>query len=98
MSKYQEALDRLCMWATNKYCALQVPNAEYKDLKALLQELVDKATPEKPRKETFITGKSAYLCPTCQYALSSGKEYVSPTLRYCECCGQALDWSEENEE
>lgn len=97
MNKYKVALDRLFMWA-NGYCALEIESEEYKYLKALLQELVDKATPEKPQKETFITGKSAYLCPTCHFCLLGDKEYVSPTLRYCKCCGQALDWSEENEE
>ena len=96
MNKYQKAFDfinsgNVTAWGKENY-------EPFLETKEILKELVNKATPKKPRKETFITGKSAYLCPTCQYALSSGKEYVSPTLRYCECCGQALDWSEENEE
>ena len=96
MNKYQEAYNIIDGYVL--FHGIVEEDERYKELiKALgmLNELVDKATPEKPQKETFITGKSAYLCSTCQYALLGVKEYVSPMLRYCECCGQALRWEEE---
>ena len=50
-----------------------------------LQELVDKATPKKP--EQF--GNNGY-CPKCHYLVHSFYEY-------CCWCGQALDWSDEDD-
>ena len=48
----------------------------------ILQELVDKETPKKP------LGLS--ICPNCQNRL-----YIDQ--KYCDKCGQKLDWSKENE-
>lgn len=98
MNKYQEAYSIINGYVL--FHGLAEDGERYKELiKALgmLNELVDKATPKKPRKEAFITGKSVYvyLCPTCHFCLLGDKEYVSPTLRYCKCCGQALKWEEE---
>lgn len=93
MNKYQGALDRLFMWATNGYCALEVPSEEYEDLKEIMQELVDKATPKKP----IFYVESGYftdLCPVC-------KCMVDADDRYCSYCGQRisqrLSWSEVEE-
>lgn len=45
MSKYEEALDELFMWATNGYCALEYGDENYVRLKAVMQELVGLSTP-----------------------------------------------------
>lgn len=81
MNKYQEALDRLFMWSTNGYCALEYGSKEYEDLKAILQELVDRATPKKPIKDSH----SISACSNCGCIFLSGKP------NYCSNCGQALD-------
>ncbi|PWL55152.1 MAG: hypothetical protein DBY38_02455 [Clostridium cadaveris] len=105
MSKYQEALDRLC---ENNYfdekgncnCDLIVMD------RILMQELVDKATPKKPLKHpsykfSFIDNifkqQKLYICPTCRNACLVR---IAPNERnenrYCYDCGQAIDWSDED--
>lgn len=58
--------------------------------KDLLQELVDKATPMKI-KEEWVGGEDddyvKYLCPKCHIDL-----YMNE--KYCDNCGQKLDWSD----
>lgn len=67
----------------------------YGDDYYLLQELVDKATPRKPvgynyeHDYTYFSYVRHY-CPSCE-----NKVEVKNT--YCPHCGQALDWSEEND-
>ena len=75
MNKYQKALDDL-----------DVPFESYK----LLKELVEKATPKKPIKETGRWDLIFYKCPTCSKNL--GWSYDSKA-KYCDDCGQRIDWS-----
>lgn len=99
MSKYQEALDRL---VEGNY----LTNREKKQFANILQELVDKETPKKPKKInakdnpsvregslTYLTGYS-YYCPNCNSFLGNSNIQISI---YCKHCGQKLDWSGENE-
>ena len=85
MNRYEKASDRLFMWATNGYCALVFNSKEYKDIKAILQELVDRATPRKPIKDSY----SISACSNCGCIFLKGKQ------NYCSECGQALDWGDE---
>lgn len=96
MNKYQEALDRLFMLATNGYCALEFGSKEYEDIKAILQELVDRTTPKKLDYEAdgYYDGELVYdmaYCPMCH----NGFEYAINDwgCDYCPNCGQALDWN-----
>lgn len=82
MNKYQKALDRLLMWAANGYCALVFNSNEYKDIKAMLQELVDRSTPKKPITDSH----SISACSNC------GRIFLSGKPNYCSECGQAIDW------
>ena len=97
-SKYQEALDRLC---ENDYfdencncnCDLIVMD------RILLQELVDKAVPKKPFYEADgydENGELIYdtwICPNCHHYY----EVDYDDYDYCPNCGQAIDWSDEDE-
>jgi hypothetical protein len=74
MNKYQEALNS----AVNRWA----PASAW----AILKELVDKATPEKP----IHKANGRIVCPKCYRTTASA---VSPV--YCCLCGQRLDWSEE---
>ena len=58
-------------------------------------ELVEKATPKKPiEKSSFASG---YKCPNCESNIVlHGSHEICPTP-CCSWCGQALDWSEEDE-
>ena len=37
-----------------------------------------------------IYDKTYFVCPICKFPLHSRH-------KFCHCCGQALDWSEEND-
>ena len=82
MNKYQEALKRL---RTNEY----LTSREQRQYYNLLQSLVDKET---PMKVTDIHVDEFY-CPECHSEISHDK-YNSEHPKYCEECGQRLDWSD----
>lgn len=99
MNKYQEALNRL---VDDDY---NFPHDHYEEDKAsikerdieTLQELVDKATPQKPclwgdgcDKQGQII-YDMYDCPVCG---KSYELYYQKTIR-CDNCGQVFDWEEE---
>ena len=69
---------------------IMIPKEEYLEYEALKE----KNTPKKADMTVFNT-----YCPHCKQAL--GKEFAMNGLRgrlgtqYCPICGQALDWSEE---
>lgn len=102
-NKYQEALDNLIKISCPKkkscnQCRIRkVCNCEAKTYIDALQELVDKATPQKPClwgdgcDEQGQIIYDMYDCPTC------GKSYeldYDETIR-CDNCGQVFDWEEE---
>lgn len=91
MSKYQEALDRLC---ENDYfdekgncnCDLIVMD------RILLQELVDKATPKKIDMMRYKK-YDGYNIGVCKCGKTIDDE--DDEINYCPKCGQAIDWSEK---
>ncbi len=51
-----------------------------------VKELKEKSTPKKPNKyDEFNCEIHLGYCPDCDNVVNDD---------YCECCGQALDWSE----
>lgn len=96
MNKYQEALDRC-----NYVCGLDI-NVLKKQEFAILQELVNKEKPMlvQTTREITYNAKSygtrtlKIECPNCKKAfhIVFDNEY-----KYCPRCGQALDWSDEDE-
>ena len=88
MKKHQEALSRLR--DTDLYYS---DDSKFHQDLDVLQELVDKATPKKPLK--LEEGK--YTCPSCSMAftLKTSIKNMFVNNRYCDVCGQALDWSED---
>ena len=53
-----------------------------------LQELVDKATPKKPKNwkaERRLNGKVEFNCPVCN-------KLYTERVNFCSSCGQSLDW------
>lgn len=98
MNKYQEALIYFCNGCHHEY-----EEGEYGQCKRVegkckhykvLQELVDKETPQKVKRISVLTYE-AVECPRCQ------KEFVvkfhKDDYTYCPNCGQKLDWEVENE-
>lgn len=60
-----------------------------------IKELVDKETP----KEVFKESLADALCPICHYYISFDmlNDDFKYAPKYCHHCGQALDWSDNNE-
>ena len=79
MNKYQQALNN----CVNRWA----PTADWN----LLKELVEKATPKKPKNwkaERRPNGKVEFNCPVCN-------RLYTERVNFCSSCGQAIDWSEE---
>ena len=95
MSKYQEALKTVkksCISAAMEFNFGELFEEEEKAL-STLQELIDKATPKKLVRYDF---SKEWHCPNCG---SGNGEYEGTvgTHNYCHFCGQALDWSDEDD-
>ena len=106
MNKYQEALKGLVETVRNNGCSfvgdcLKNGECKYNDAKLMcddyvrfktLQELVEKAT---PKKAFAVKGwDNLFTCPSCDDNFFKGNFY--PT-KYCPYCGQAIDWSKEDD-
>ena len=55
----------------------------------ILQELVDKATPMKPKYISLLTNppKHKVVCSNCH------GPYLERVFKFCPSCGQKIDWS-----
>lgn len=95
MSKYTEAISSIYFTMHNRVKPKTLGHCEDKNLE-LLEELVDRATPKKPD----ITVHNGF-CPNCHQAFGferTRQAMLRPYwLSFCPVCGQALDWSEDNE-
>ncbi len=85
MNKYQEALLNIRYYyaQSQKYKKLQKYNA-IRQLETL-QELVDKATPKKPKNWTVRYRGIEFNCPVCN-------RLYTERVNFCSSCGQAIDW------
>lgn len=100
MNKYQEALDNL-KEPTDAWSSSQLQMAEnfeepivYKHQEDIdtLQELVDKS---KPKRIEIWNGQ--YSCPNCKKLFFPITSIGFPK-KFCDDCGQALDWSDDDME
>ena len=86
MNKYQEALEKL----------REIEQTENTwDVNCdVLQELVDRVTPKNPD----VNINNGY-CPNCHQAFGferTRQAMIRPYwLSFCPCCGQALDWGND---
>ena len=39
----------------------------------------------------WMQGKERFMCPVCE------NEEIEPRQKYCQICGEALEWEEEGE-
>lgn len=86
MNKYQEALEYFLLWINPSEQEFDYDN--YLKHRKTLKELVDKEIPVKP----IIKGKlNWWHCPKCDCSL------MFDNHKYCDHCGQKLDWSDEDE-
>lgn len=77
MNKYQEALEKL----------REIEQTENTwDVNCdVLQELVDRATPKKPKNWTVRYRGIEFNCPVCN-------RIYNERVNFCASCGQAIDW------
>ena len=70
----------------------------------MIVQALEKQIPKKPNKtidSSWGTQKEAHTCPVCDYYLTevqfiaSKKIESNKKITYCETCGQAIDWSDE---
>ena len=102
MNKYQEALNYLSV--SLQVFDETVDDKTYRDeldakreiARKALQELVDKATPKEPIIESQDYGYSYCYCPTCDANVGI-ETHLYTHNKYCHYCGQALDWSTDDE-
>ena len=78
-------------------------NIPLKNMEMIVQAL-EKQIPKKPNKtidSSWGTQKEAHTCPVCDYGLTGvhcsapQKIESNKKMTYCETCGQAIDWSDE---
>ena len=101
MNKYQKAFERLYLHTEQlqKFQVMDCPafnKGSYEEDKKLISELVDKATSKKPiflKKEP----KDFYKIVRCPICSTDIVLMFYQQNKYCSECGQALDWSEEND-
>lgn len=93
MNKYQKALDTLKKTIFNL-----APKHKKKVYELIyetncLQELVDRATPKKPKITMIDKEYGSYQCdcPICGRFLSVNCKWDD--TKFCPECGQAIDWS-----
>lgn len=95
MSKYTEALSSIYFTMHNRVKPKTLGHCEDRNLE-VLEELVERATPKKPD----VNINNGY-CPNCHQAFGlerTRQAMIRPYwLSYCPCCGQALDWSKDDE-
>ena len=60
----------------------------FEDLEMAIADM-EKQIPKKLDK-VKIYDKTYFVCPICKFPLHSRH-------KFCHCCGQAIDWSEEND-
>ena len=80
MNKYEKAFKEITRFHSEK--------AHQQTSHSLLKELVERATPKKVIKKW----ETDYRCPICNEMIV---EHVAK-VKYCEDCGQALDWTDNN--
>lgn len=92
MNKYQDALGFLKESAYENYLRHYVQTSEEKvtlfKSSEYLQELVDRATPKKPKNwkaERRLNGKVEFNCPVCN-------RIYNERVNFCASCGQAINW------
>lgn len=96
-NKCQEALKELKDFVHSELDGTKMLDGYLKHCDTL-QELVDKEKPKKLKSKTDKDGRLLWICPNCgDVYMKFWSDVETITCRkYCDECGQKLDWSEEN--
>ena len=87
-----------------EYCYSQGNFGNQKEAFSVAINALEKQIPKKPNKtieSSWGIQKEAHTCPVCDYYLTE-VHFIEPQkiesnkkITYCETCGQAIDWSDE---
>ena len=59
------------------------------DVKDMCIKALEKQISKKPKVHSRM-----YLCPSCGCGLQATDDFILFEVKYCEHCGQKLDWGE----
>ena len=89
MNKYKEALDNILFYCGHTNYDKYLNPKVFEELK-IIQELVDKATPQKPTKyKTIHHSIEDIILYKCQCGCC-----LSYAYNFCPKCGQAIKWGD----
>ena len=75
-----------------------IKDVDNEELSKCIDEALEKQIPKKPILDTiFPSGIKWFRCPICNQKIVSrldGEWIAGRPQKYCDNCGQALDWSE----
>ena len=87
-----------------KMCTQNFERTKEIEAYAMAIKALEKQIPKKPNKTIDLSWrvrKEAHTCPVCDYYLTE-VHFIAPQkiesnkkITYCETCGQAIDWSDE---
>ena len=97
-NKYEEAFARIDSTTsiglkgtiTTEFGTVSINKQAFREDMTVIQGLVKRATPMKP---LFAWD---YKCPNCNKFITNGSKWQCE--KYCDNCGQAIDWKAANEE
>lgn len=69
-------------------------NTVYKNRKLYAELAINALEKQIPKKPTHLDSVPHYRCPCCNDAVKLYEESPTYPIRYCNWCGQALDWSD----
>lgn len=74
----------------------EVQDKDIENADKILGEAIEMLTPRKPKKVIhidYVYGRQLYIgfCPVCKNEVGTSEI----PYRYCPCCGQKIDWEDE---
>lgn len=84
MSEYTEAISSIYFTMHNRVKPKTLGHCEDKNLE-VLEELVEYATPKKPKNWTVRYRGIEFNCPVCN-------RLYTERVNFCSSCEQAIDW------
>ena len=62
--------------------------------KKCIHAVFERFIPKKPTPLVNVYPSGQYECPNCEFGLRASKEWQD---KYCCNCGQAIDWSDDDD-
>lgn len=101
MNKYQKALNLLAGEESSTCYECKTYHCEhcenFKESIEVFRELVEKATSKKGVWKYDNFGDGTLCCPNCKKPIVNVWSKAEYKPNYCHCCGQSLNWSENDE-